>query len=152
MWVFSLNCDFKATAVLSCMLCTVKLEGQLGQIKLSMENVICESWWAFLLEMALSSKAVVRLYTKLTLLVSFQGTLWILKTCDSGMWFLPLPPSDLDLFSSEERSTVIIKEGQGAVLLCAPPPHYPGTTCGSWACFCRMLLQNNHVQPFVASG
>lgn len=35
--------------------------------------------------------------------------------------------SDLDLFSSEERGSVYVKEGQGAVLLCAPPPHYPGT-------------------------
>lgn len=34
--------------------------------------------------------------------------------------------SDLDLFSSEERLKVQVKEGQGAVLLCAPPPHYPG--------------------------
>lgn len=34
--------------------------------------------------------------------------------------------SDLDLFSSEERESVYVKEGQGAVLLCAPPPHYPG--------------------------
>lgn len=24
-----------------------------------------------------------------------------------------------------------VKEGQGAVLLCAPPPHYPGTPCVS---------------------
>ena len=38
-----------------------------------------------------------------------------------------LPLSDLDLFSSEERESVYVKEGQGAVLLCAPPPHYPGT-------------------------
>lgn len=34
--------------------------------------------------------------------------------------------SDLDLFSSEERESVYVKEGQGAVLLCAPPPHHPG--------------------------
>uniref|UniRef100_A0AAQ5YCE9 Contactin 1 n=1 Tax=Amphiprion ocellaris TaxID=80972 RepID=A0AAQ5YCE9_AMPOC len=38
----------------------------------------------------------------------------------------------LDLFSSEERSSVRIKEGQGAVLLCAPPPHYPGTLSFRW--------------------
>lgn len=41
-------------------------------------------------------------------------------------FFLSLAFSDLDLFSSEERLKVQVKEGQGAVLLCAPPPHYPG--------------------------
>uniref|UniRef100_A0A3Q3XAI1 Uncharacterized protein n=1 Tax=Mola mola TaxID=94237 RepID=A0A3Q3XAI1_MOLML len=38
----------------------------------------------------------------------------------------------LDPFSSEERETVYIKEGQGAVLLCIPPPHYPGTLSFRW--------------------
>uniref|UniRef100_A0A8D0ALC9 Contactin 1 n=1 Tax=Sander lucioperca TaxID=283035 RepID=A0A8D0ALC9_SANLU len=38
----------------------------------------------------------------------------------------------LDLFSSEERESVLVKEGQGAVLLCAPPPHYPGTLSFRW--------------------
>ncbi|XP_061577050.1 contactin-1a [Cololabis saira] len=38
----------------------------------------------------------------------------------------------LDLFSSEERSTVHVKEGQGAVLLCAPPPHYPAGLSFRW--------------------
>ncbi|XP_023123676.2 contactin-1a isoform X2 [Amphiprion ocellaris] len=38
----------------------------------------------------------------------------------------------LDLFSSEERSSVRIKEGQGAVLLCAPPPHYPAELSFRW--------------------
>uniref|UniRef100_A0A672JLK6 Contactin-3 n=1 Tax=Salarias fasciatus TaxID=181472 RepID=A0A672JLK6_SALFA len=38
----------------------------------------------------------------------------------------------LDLFSSEERSTVYVKEGQGAVLLCAPPPHYPAELSFRW--------------------
>uniref|UniRef100_A0A8C4FCK8 Contactin 1 n=1 Tax=Dicentrarchus labrax TaxID=13489 RepID=A0A8C4FCK8_DICLA len=38
----------------------------------------------------------------------------------------------LDLFSSEERESVYVKEGQGAVLLCAPPPHYPGTLSFRW--------------------
>ncbi|XP_058501947.1 contactin-1a-like [Solea solea] len=38
----------------------------------------------------------------------------------------------LDLFSSEERETVKIKEGQGAVLLCAPPPHYPAELSFRW--------------------
>lgn len=38
----------------------------------------------------------------------------------------------LDLFSSEERSTVIVKEGQGAVLLCAAPPHYPAELSFRW--------------------
>ncbi|XP_047248527.1 contactin-1a isoform X2 [Girardinichthys multiradiatus] len=38
----------------------------------------------------------------------------------------------LDLFSSEERLAVHVKEGQGAVLLCAPPPHYPGKLSFRW--------------------
>ncbi|XP_041852368.1 contactin-1a [Melanotaenia boesemani] len=38
----------------------------------------------------------------------------------------------LDLFSSEERMTVKVKEGQGAVLLCAPPPHYPAELSFRW--------------------
>lgn len=53
--------------------------------------------------------------------------LWNLKK--SYHLSLSLPLSDLDLFSSEERESVYVKEGQGAVLLCAPPPHYPGTAC-----------------------
>ncbi|KAM8890784.1 contactin-1a isoform 2-T2 [Spinachia spinachia] len=38
----------------------------------------------------------------------------------------------LDLFSSEERESVYVKEGQGAVLLCAPPPHYPDELSFRW--------------------
>uniref|UniRef100_A0A665X6Y1 Contactin-1a-like n=1 Tax=Echeneis naucrates TaxID=173247 RepID=A0A665X6Y1_ECHNA len=38
----------------------------------------------------------------------------------------------LDLFSLEERETVKVKEGQGAVLLCAPPPHYPAELSFRW--------------------
>ncbi|KAL0968766.1 hypothetical protein UPYG_G00271410 [Umbra pygmaea] len=38
----------------------------------------------------------------------------------------------LDFFSSEEREAVRVKEGQGAVLLCAPPPHYPGDLSFRW--------------------
>ncbi|XP_060891776.1 contactin-1a [Labrus mixtus] len=38
----------------------------------------------------------------------------------------------LDLFSSEERESVYVKEGQGAVLLCAPPPHYPEELSFRW--------------------
>ncbi|XP_032444415.1 contactin-1a isoform X4 [Xiphophorus hellerii] len=38
----------------------------------------------------------------------------------------------LDLFSPEERQAVHVKEGQGAVLLCAPPPHYPGELSFRW--------------------
>ncbi|XP_008310156.1 contactin-1a [Cynoglossus semilaevis] len=38
----------------------------------------------------------------------------------------------LDLFSSEEREIVKVKEGQGAVLLCAPPPHYPAELSFRW--------------------
>uniref|UniRef100_A0A3Q3A945 Contactin 1 n=1 Tax=Kryptolebias marmoratus TaxID=37003 RepID=A0A3Q3A945_KRYMA len=38
----------------------------------------------------------------------------------------------LDFFSLEERGTVFVKEGQGAVLLCAPPPHYPGGLSFRW--------------------
>uniref|UniRef100_A0A8C7SVH8 Contactin 1 n=1 Tax=Oncorhynchus mykiss TaxID=8022 RepID=A0A8C7SVH8_ONCMY len=38
----------------------------------------------------------------------------------------------LDFFSSEEREAVHVKEGQGAVLLCAPPPHYPHELSFRW--------------------
>ncbi|XP_072291729.1 contactin-1a-like [Eucyclogobius newberryi] len=38
----------------------------------------------------------------------------------------------LDFFSSEERESVHVKEGQGAVLLCAPPPHYPAELSFRW--------------------
>ncbi|XP_046889540.1 contactin-1a-like [Hypomesus transpacificus] len=38
----------------------------------------------------------------------------------------------LDFFSSEEREAVYVKEGQGAVLLCAPPPHYPAELSFRW--------------------
>ncbi|XP_040894799.1 contactin-1a [Toxotes jaculatrix] len=38
----------------------------------------------------------------------------------------------LDLFSSEERETVKVKEGQGAVLLCAPPPRRPAELSFRW--------------------
>ncbi|XP_019128195.1 contactin-1a isoform X1 [Larimichthys crocea] len=38
----------------------------------------------------------------------------------------------LDLFSSEVRESVYIKEGQGAVLLCATPPHYPDELSFRW--------------------
>uniref|UniRef100_A0A3Q3JLT3 Ig-like domain-containing protein n=1 Tax=Monopterus albus TaxID=43700 RepID=A0A3Q3JLT3_MONAL len=38
----------------------------------------------------------------------------------------------LDLFSSEERESVKVKEGQGAVLLCAPPAHHPAELSFRW--------------------
>ncbi|CAL8359314.1 unnamed protein product [Lota lota] len=38
----------------------------------------------------------------------------------------------LDFFSSEEREAVYVKEGQGAVLLCAPPPHFPAELSFRW--------------------
>ncbi|KAJ8002672.1 hypothetical protein DPEC_G00161320 [Dallia pectoralis] len=38
----------------------------------------------------------------------------------------------LDFFSSEEREAVQVKEGLGAVLLCAPPPHYPAKLLFRW--------------------
>ncbi|RVE71610.1 hypothetical protein OJAV_G00053470 [Oryzias javanicus] len=38
----------------------------------------------------------------------------------------------LDFFSTEERTTVYVKEGQGAVLLCAPPPHFPAKLSFRW--------------------
>ncbi|KAJ8373251.1 hypothetical protein AAFF_G00266980 [Aldrovandia affinis] len=38
----------------------------------------------------------------------------------------------LDFFSTEERDAVHVKEGQGAVLLCAPPPHYPDDLSFRW--------------------
>ncbi|MBN3298345.1 CNTN1 protein, partial [Amia calva] len=39
---------------------------------------------------------------------------------------------NLDLFSTEEREAVQVKEGQGAVLLCAPPPHFPDDLSFRW--------------------
>ncbi|XP_052454316.1 contactin-1a [Carassius gibelio] len=38
----------------------------------------------------------------------------------------------LDMFSSDEREAVYVKEGQGAVLLCAPPPHFPEDLSFRW--------------------
>lgn len=38
----------------------------------------------------------------------------------------------LDPFLTEERSAVSVKVGQGAVLLCAPPPHYPDDLSYRW--------------------
>uniref|UniRef100_A0A3P9MHC2 Contactin 1 n=1 Tax=Oryzias latipes TaxID=8090 RepID=A0A3P9MHC2_ORYLA len=38
----------------------------------------------------------------------------------------------LDLFSTDERTTVYVKEGQGAVVLCAPPPHFPAKLSFRW--------------------
>uniref|UniRef100_A0A671RT23 Contactin-1a-like n=1 Tax=Sinocyclocheilus anshuiensis TaxID=1608454 RepID=A0A671RT23_9TELE len=38
----------------------------------------------------------------------------------------------LDMFSSDEREAVYVKEGQGAVLLCAPPPHFPEDLFFRW--------------------
>ncbi|MBN3322375.1 CNTN1 protein, partial [Atractosteus spatula] len=38
----------------------------------------------------------------------------------------------LDPFSTEEREAVYVKEGQGAVLLCAPPPRFPDELSYRW--------------------
>ncbi|KAJ8382833.1 hypothetical protein SKAU_G00036110 [Synaphobranchus kaupii] len=38
----------------------------------------------------------------------------------------------LDMFSTEEREAVYVKEGQGVVLLCAPPPHNPAELSFRW--------------------
>ncbi|KAJ8416362.1 hypothetical protein AAFF_G00356500 [Aldrovandia affinis] len=38
----------------------------------------------------------------------------------------------LDMFSTEEREAVHVKVGQGAVLLCAPPPHSPDDLFFRW--------------------
>ncbi|XP_060770609.1 contactin-1a [Neoarius graeffei] len=38
----------------------------------------------------------------------------------------------LDMFSTEEREAVFVKEGQGVVLLCAPPPHFPDDLTFRW--------------------
>lgn len=35
--------------------------------------------------------------------------------------------SDLGAFSSKARGGVSVREGQGVVLMCVPPPHSPGT-------------------------
>uniref|UniRef100_A0A8C1ZJN7 Contactin 1 n=1 Tax=Cyprinus carpio TaxID=7962 RepID=A0A8C1ZJN7_CYPCA len=39
---------------------------------------------------------------------------------------------DLDMFSTDEREAVYVKEGQGAVLLCDPPPHFPADLFFRW--------------------
>ncbi|KAI4877290.1 hypothetical protein NFI96_011836, partial [Prochilodus magdalenae] len=38
----------------------------------------------------------------------------------------------LDMFSTEEREAVYVKEGQGVVLLCATPPHFPDDLYFRW--------------------
>ncbi|XP_067293393.1 contactin-1a [Pseudorasbora parva] len=38
----------------------------------------------------------------------------------------------LDMFSTDEREAVYVKEGQGAVLLCDPPPHFPEDLSFRW--------------------
>uniref|UniRef100_A0A8C2I887 Uncharacterized protein n=1 Tax=Cyprinus carpio TaxID=7962 RepID=A0A8C2I887_CYPCA len=38
----------------------------------------------------------------------------------------------LDMFSTDEREAVYVKEGQGAVLLCDPPPHFPADLFFRW--------------------
>lgn len=38
----------------------------------------------------------------------------------------------LDMFSTDEREAVFVKEGQGAVLLCDPPPHFPEDLSFRW--------------------
>lgn len=38
----------------------------------------------------------------------------------------------LDMFSTDEREAVSVREGQGAVLLCAPPPHFPEDLSFRW--------------------
>ncbi len=35
---------------------------------------------------------------------------------------------DLNQFPTDERESVNVKEGQGAVLLCSPPSRYPSKT------------------------
>lgn len=35
--------------------------------------------------------------------------------------------TDLGNFSGRTRSAVSVREGQGVVLMCSPPPHSPGT-------------------------
>lgn len=34
---------------------------------------------------------------------------------------------DIEDFETKTRSTVSVREGQGVVLLCGPPPHFGGT-------------------------
>ncbi|KAG9342245.1 hypothetical protein JZ751_016747 [Albula glossodonta] len=38
----------------------------------------------------------------------------------------------LEMFATDDRDPVQVKEGQGAVLLCAPPPHYPDDLTFRW--------------------
>ncbi|XP_056091364.1 contactin-1a [Rhinichthys klamathensis goyatoka] len=38
----------------------------------------------------------------------------------------------LDMFSTDEREAVSVREGQGAVLLCDPPPHFPEDLSFRW--------------------
>lgn len=52
----------------------------------------------------------------------------ILSSPSSPANILRLSPweKDLEEFPQEERDPVYVKEGQGAVLLCAPPKAWPG--------------------------
>lgn len=43
--------------------------------------------------------------------------------------------SDLENFKTKMRSTVSVREGQGVVLLCGPPPHSGGNKCYVFASY-----------------
>lgn len=38
---------------------------------------------------------------------------------------------DIEDFETKTRSTVSVREGQGVVLLCGPPPHFGGMVGGT---------------------
>lgn len=48
--------------------------------------------------------------------------------------------TDLGNFSGRTRTAVSVREGQGVVLMCSPPPHSPGTVGSILYCCCSLLL------------
>lgn len=50
----------------------------------------------------------------------------------SEMSFCFVFKSDLENFKTKMRSTVSVREGQGVVLLCGPPPHSGGKKCSGF--------------------
>uniref|UniRef100_A0A8C1XQU1 Contactin 1 n=1 Tax=Cyprinus carpio TaxID=7962 RepID=A0A8C1XQU1_CYPCA len=75
-----------------------------------------------------SGKYVHLLYMDSILGCHESGLLHITKTEIKSPSFV----LDLDMFSTDEREAVYVKEGQGAVLLCDPPPHFPADLFFRW--------------------
>ncbi|TRY56953.1 hypothetical protein DNTS_023886 [Danionella cerebrum] len=58
----------------------------------------------------------------------------------------------LDMFSTDDREAVYVKEGQGAVLLCAPPPHYPEDLSFRWMLNDFPVFITQDSRRFVSQG